>query len=207
MANHLDEATQTWSDPRFFLTTFVMPIGALAWLGAMIWSAIVPFLLYFSEREAGGDPIRKAVIAGVFVILFSGSLYYTVAAYQIFFLELRERFIAHKVTYRDGVFELKGYYFKAATFQANEVVKVEPIVVSERWFQKRLGTLLSRSTRFTIPHGKNVNLKITLRDGREFYLPGEMGRPGQWKNEDVKELRDFMEACAGQGMAHEWPVT
>ncbi|BBJ22518.1 hypothetical protein W01_04450 [Candidatus Nitrotoga sp. AM1P] len=93
------------------------------------------------------------------------------------------------------MFLLKGYYFKKATFHASEVKNVEPIIVSECIFQKRLGTLLSRSTRFTIPYGKNVNLKITLHDSRVFYLPGEMGRPGLWKTEDVKELRDFMEAC------------
>jgi hypothetical protein len=128
-------------------------------------------------------------------------VYYTLGAYQIFFLELRERFIARKVIYENDTFLLKGYYFKEDTFNANEVASVEAVVVSERWFQKRLGTLLSRSTRFTIPHGKNVNLKIALRDGRVFFFPGEMGRPGQWKDEDVKELRDFMEGLAAGNAA------
>ena len=49
-----------------------------------------------------------------------------------FFLELRERFIAHKEIYRDGAFLLKGYYFKQATFHANEVAKVESVIISER---------------------------------------------------------------------------
>lgn len=129
---------------------------------------------------------------------FLAGSYYTLGAYQIFFLELRERFIARKVVYENDAFLLKGYYFKEVRFRADEVVAVEPVVVSEHWFQKRLGTLLSRSTRFTIPHGKNVNLKIALRDGRTFYFPGEMGRPGQWKDEDVKELRDFLEGIVAR---------
>lgn len=137
-------------------------------------------------------------MAVIFAFLLVGSIYYTLGAYQIFFLELRERFIACKVVYENGAFTLKGYYFKEAAFRAEEVISVEPVVVSERWFQKRLGTLLSRSTRFTIPHGKNVNLKIVLCEGRTFFFPGEMGRPGQWKDEDVKELRDFMEGIAAR---------
>lgn len=80
----------------------------------------------------------------IFLAVFLGSFYYTLGAYQIFFLELRERFIARKVVYENGIFQLKGYYFKEAEFRADEVVSVEPVVVSERWFQKRLGTLLSR---------------------------------------------------------------
>lgn len=130
------------------------------------------------------------------VLIIGGlsSLYYTTALFQILFFELRERFIAHKVVYQDGFFHLKGYYFKKAAFKADEVVSLEPIVVSERWFQRRLGTLLSRSTRFTIPSGKNVNLKVLLRDGREYFLPGEMGRPGLWNTGDLDELKSLLES-------------
>jgi hypothetical protein len=186
--------SRSWSDPRYFFSTFVVPLGFLVWAGETVFLVVFPYL--YIERAAASEANKIATvmlsIAGTLV-----GLYYSIGGFQIFFLELRERFIAHKVIYREGVFLLKGYYFKKTTFRDNEVAKVEPIVVSERWFQKRLGTLLSRSTRFTIPYGKNVNLKITLHDGRVFYLPGEMGRPGLWKTEDVKELRDFMEACVG----------
>jgi len=194
MPSNQEKSTQSWSDPRYFLTTFVMPFGFLIWVGMTALFAVLPF--YVIEREVGISVLTKVVHAGFFLALFLGVIYYSIGGFQIFFLELRERFIAHKVIYQDGIFLLKGYYFKKATFRGNEVAKVEPVVVSERWFQKRLGTLLSRSTRFTTPYGKNVNLKIILRDGREYYLPGEMGRPGLWKTEDVKELRAFMEACA-----------
>lgn len=175
-----------------------MPLGGIAWAGSSVVIGVGAFYVIGKEISGGRYSTFEMVFhAGIFLALFLGSFYYTLGISQIFFLELRERFIARKVLYENGAFQLKGYYFKEATFQANEVDKVEPVVVSERWFQKRLGTLLSRSTRFTIPHGKNVNLKITLRDGRVFYFPGEIGRPGQWKDEDVKELRDFMESLAG----------
>lgn len=186
MPNSQNGGAQSWSDPRYLLTTFIMPFGFLVWVGGTLFIVTFPF---FQVRKLELGEIIVSVI--VFLVGF----YYTIAGFQIFFLELRERFIAHKITYVDGMFLLKGYYFKEATFHASEVKKVEPIMISERIFQKRLGTLLSRSTRFTIPYGKNVNLKITLHDNRVFYLPGEMGRPGLWKTEDVKELCVFMEAC------------
>lgn len=192
MPNEPGYVMQTWSDPRYFLTTFIMPFGFLIWVGMTVIFAIFPF--YYIQRAIPSET-NKVVTVAMYAIGFLAAFYYTIAGFQIFFLELGERFIAHKVIYRDGIFLLKGYYFKKATFHANEVKNVEPIMVTERIFQKRLGTLLSRSTRFTIPYGKNVNLKLTLHDSRVFYLPGEMGRPGFWKTEDVKELRDFIEAC------------
>jgi hypothetical protein len=197
MPSNRNQTTRSWTDPRYFLTTFVMPFGVLVWVGMSLLFVYTPYMVYFTAKGVGVIEYKKIELVVVAVIGALTSLYYTIGGFQMFFLELRERFIAHKAIYRDGVFTLNGYFFKKATFHANEVEKVEPIVVSERWFQKRLGTLLSRSTKFTIPNGKNINLKISLHDGRVFYLPGEMGRPGQWKNEDVKELRDFMESCVG----------
>lgn len=188
---------QTWSDPRYLLA-LTFPLGGLIWAAETAFMLYLPYMAYFTDKGIGLGQLEKA---GFLVISCAGFLagsYYAIGIAQVFFLELRERFIARKVAYENGAFQLKGYYFKEAAFRADEVVTVEPVVVSERWFQKRLGTLLSRSTRFTIPHGKNVNLKITLRDGRVFYFPGEMGRPGQWKDEDVKELRDFMESLVVQ---------
>lgn len=198
MTNHPDETSQSWSDPRYFVTTFIMPFGILVWAGCVI--APIAFSVHY-VLSVHASVANKVADVAVSALVFFVSLYYSIGGFQIFFLELRERFIAHKVIYQEGVFWLKGYFFKEATFREDEVMKVEPVVVSERWFQKRLGTLLSRSTPFTIPKGKNVNLKISLHDGRVFYLPGEMGRPGQWKNEDVKEFRDFMEACAARANA------
>lgn len=192
MQSDLVQEKLTWSDPRHLLM-LTLPLGGFAWAGGTVFLAIFPFI--YSQRDLPSEANKIAFAICSFVGVLVG-IYYTLGAYQIFFLELRERFIARKVIYENGTFLLKGYYFKQDSFKAHEVASIEPVVVSERWFQKRLGTLLSRSTRFTIPHGKNVNLRIALRDGRVFYFPGEMGRPGQWKDEDVKELRDFMEGLA-----------
>ncbi|MFZ5590187.1 MAG: hypothetical protein ACOY4M_11250 [Pseudomonadota bacterium] len=197
MPSEAMQEIRIWSDPRSFMTMYVAPLGGVAWVGGsavMVYALVT--VIFIESWE--GYIAKMLAMTIIFALLLSGSLYYTLGAYQIFFLELRERFIARKVVYENGAFRLTGYYFKEAAFSADEVVSVEPVVVSERWFQKRLGTLLSRSTRFTIPHGKNVNLKIALRDGRTFYFPGEMGRPGQWKDEDVKELRDFMEGIVAR---------
>lgn len=200
------EQTRAWSDPRAYLMMYVAPLGGLVWAGGSVVIGVGSVYVIGKEiADAKYGALEVAFHALIFLAVFLGSLYYTLGTYQVFILELRERFIARKVACENGVFQLLGYYYKKATFKADEVVSVEPVVVSERWFQKRLGTLLSRSTRFTIPHGKNVNLKITLRDRREFFFPGEMGRPGQWKDEDVKELRDFMEGIAARNTATATP--
>ena len=205
MPSDVMKEKSVWSDPRSFMTMYIMPLGGLVWAAETAFMVYIPYMVYFTEKGVGVDEIRRLGVVAVAILGFLAGGYYTLGAYQIFFLELRERFIARKVIVESGVFRLKGYYFKEATFNADEVASVEPITVSERWFQKRLGTLLSRSTRFTIPHGKNVNLRITLRDGRVFYFPGEMGRPGQWKDEDVKELREFMEGIAQRNLMETAP--
>lgn len=190
MLNDTKAQKRVWSDPRY-LFAFIFPLGGMAWAGGAIFLTVFPFVYFQRDLPSETNKIFFAICSFFGALV---SIYYTLGIYQVFFIELRERFIARKLTYENGTFLLKGYYFKESSFQATEVTAVEPVVVSERWFQKRLGTLLSRSTRFTLPHGKNVNLMISLSNGREFYLPGEMGHPGQWKDEDVKELRDFMES-------------
>lgn len=187
MQNHNDEQTQSqsWSDPRYLFSP-VIPCVFILFGGALI---VLPF--YFTKNFG----LAEIVIT---VAAVSGGLYFTYCAFQLLFIELNKKFIAHHIKYEAGIFNLRGYYFKKTNFKKTELEKVEPYVISERFFSKNMGTLLSRNNRFTILSGKNVNLKITLKNGREFYFPGEMGRPGQWKPEDVKELRSFMEACIGK---------
>lgn len=88
---------------------------------------------------------------------------------------------------------MRGYYFKRANFNETELAEVEPHAISERWFSKEMGTLMTRSTRFTIPSGQNVNWKVSLRDGRVFYIPGTIGRSGVWEKDDAVKLRFFLE--------------
>ena len=162
MPNSAEKPTQSWSDPRYFLTTFAAPFGFLVWAGGAIICLVFSVHYVLTNHASEANKVGTVLVS---ILAFFAGFYYSIGGFQIFFIELRERFIAHKVIYRNGEFLLKGYFFKEATFLTNEVEKVEPILVSERWFQKRIGTLLSRSTKFTIPKGKNVNLKITLRDG------------------------------------------
>jgi hypothetical protein len=184
MQSSQDQVSQSWSDPRFLLSPTI-PLFFIFVGGLLI------FFSLYRVKNLGASEITISVAS------FLGGLYLSYCAYQLMFIELRKKFIAHHVRYDNGVFILRGYYFKEARFTETEIKKVENYLISERFFSESMGTFLSRNNRFTIPNGKNINLKISLRDGRVFYLPGEMGRPGQWKNEDVKELRDFMESCVG----------
>lgn len=58
-----------------------------------------------------------------------------------------------------------------------------------------------RSLSFSFDKAGTILTKTTYQ-GSATYFPGEIGCPGQRKDEDVKELRDFMEGIAarnGQG--------
>lgn len=175
---------QCWRDPRF-VTFMFLPLGALLWA---ICAIVFPiFALNYVLKNNASDA-NKMATAIILMFFFLVCVYYCIGFYQAFFVELRKKFIARNVAYHEGEFILCGYYFKQDRFKASDVVTVEPHVISERWFGKEMGTLLSRSTRFTIPSGKNINWKISLRDGRVIYLAGEMTR--------VIELKALLEKCA-----------
>lgn len=110
-----------------------------------------------------------------------------VGFYQLFFIELREKFIARKVVYKDGVFTLRGWYFKKDSFKETEVVSVEQFKADLRFFGKNILTMLTRNPKSRC----NFNLKVTLKDGRVFYMPGELGRPEVMDRGD--ELKIFLE--------------
>lgn len=185
-------AIQVWTDPRL-LFMWIMPLGTLVWAGAAVFLAIFPFIYFQRELPELENKIAFAV-ASFFGVLVSS--YYVYGNFQVLFLELRERFIAWRLTWDGAEFQLWGYYFKRASFHPGDVTGVERVILSERWLQRRIGSFLSRDTRFTRPHGKHINLRITLADGRAFYLPGEMGREKRWMDEDVVELREWMEGLA-----------
>lgn len=184
---------QRWSDPKFVIA-LIVPIGVLGWLGATIVLAVAPYFIYFTAKGAGASEAKKALVTAMAMIFFLGGLYYCVSFFLLFFVELRKKFIVRKLVYRDGEFLLQGYYFKQASFKETELAKVEPHVLSERWFSKDMGgTFLSRSTPPNVRSGQNINWKVTLHDGRVFYLPGEMGRSGVWAPGDGEKLKVFLE--------------
>ena len=110
-----EAAKQYWSD--FRVVYFIVPVSALVFVGLAIWFATLPYLFYFTEKEAGGDASKKAFISGLSIFFFLCCFYMCVGFYQLFFIELREKFIARKVVYKDGVFTLRGWYFKRDSFK------------------------------------------------------------------------------------------
>jgi hypothetical protein len=183
-------AEQRWSDPHLWVA-LIAPIGVAITICATILFASFPIYYDLTNQDSVAGKITTTAI---FVVLFLAGIYACVGFYQTFIIELREKFIARKIAYKDGAFTLRGYYFKRANFNETELLKVEPHVISERWFSHEMGTLMTRSTRFTIPSGQNVNWKVSLRDGRVFYIPGTMGQFGVWGKDDAVKLKTFLEA-------------
>jgi hypothetical protein len=95
-------------------------------------------------------------------------VYACVGLYQMFFIELRHKFIVSKVVPLGRHYYLTGYYFKKAEFDSDEVASVSEHHVKKS-FGKNIATLLAKAPQTKIP-----NYRVELKDGREFYLPAEM---------------------------------
>lgn len=180
---------QRWSDPHVGVA-LIAPIGVVFTICATVMFAIFPIYYDLTNPDTVTGKIITTIVGE---ILFLAGIYACIGFYQAFVIELREKFIVRKIVYQDSEFTLRGYYRKHASFNEAELAKVEPHVVNERWFSKEMGTLMTRSTRFSIPSGQNVNYKVSLRDGRVFYIPGTMGRSGVWEKDDAVKLRVFLE--------------
>ena len=87
--------------------------------------------LYRAQQQFGIIEIGK--IAVHIIILLVG-LYFLGGVYQLLFIELRRKFIVHHLKFEAGVFSLRGYYFKHASFKETEVEKVEPYVLNDKSF-------------------------------------------------------------------------
>ena len=96
----------------------------------------------------------------------------------MFFIELRQKFIARELAWENGEYKLKGYYFKTAQFKPNDLLSITEYLTDTR-FGRDIVTALSWTP------GK-PNYKILLKDGRVFYLPGHM--------EEMEQLRSRLEA-------------
>jgi hypothetical protein len=190
-------AVVTWTDPRL-LFMWIMPLGTMVWAGLGVFVLYTVVFVYQPQ-----DWIDKIGIALVMLFAVSTSSWVVYGNAQALFFELRERFIVWRLTWDGDVFQASGYYLKRASFRPGDVTGVEQVILSERWFQKRIGSFLSRNTRFTQPHGKHINLRIILADGRVFYLPGELGCEGRWKDEDVVQLREWMERLSEENQKSE----
>jgi hypothetical protein len=137
------KADQSWID--FRVVYFILPLSALVFVYWTLLFGTIPYRLYFTEKEAGGDAYNKAFLAALSVFYFLCSLYACVGFYRLFFIELREKFITRKVTYKDGVFALRGWYFKKDSFNETDVVSVEQFQADPRFFGKNILTMLTRN--------------------------------------------------------------
>lgn len=166
--------TYQWVDRRFYI--WVWPISSIIAVGMLV---IMGWSIYMVILEDFGDKVAKKVfLIGFFSVLFISLVYLCVGLYQLFFIELRNKFIANKVIPLGEHYYMNGYYFKRAEFDVSEVAAVDEYPVKPR-FGKNIVTALSWP-----PQTKQPNYKVTLRDGRVFYLPGDMT--------DVDELKTLL---------------
>jgi len=129
-----------------------------------------------------------ASVSGLAIFFFLVCLYICICYYQALFIELRKKFIAWKVVYLDGEFNLGGYYFKQARFKETELAFVEQFKVSPRFFIFT-NTLLTVNQLIRC----SFNLKVTLKDGRIFYFPGELDRLTLGEVDQGDGLKTFLE--------------
>ena len=154
-----------WVDQRRYFI-WLLPVGTLAVIWVMGW---IGYGIYMAATEDFGDSISKQVTILVIAIsLFMIGLYVCLGLYQMFFIELRHKFIVGKVVTLGNRYYLSGYYFKKTEFDGSEVIAVDEYPVKP-CFGRHIATMLSWA-----PQTKQPNFKITLRDERVFYLPGNM---------------------------------
>ncbi len=163
-------ANGLWVDRRIYI--WVWPLSAIIIVGV---TGLLIFSMYTIYLEDFGDKSGKKVFLIIsFTMLVIGLVYTCIGIYQVFAHEFRKLFIVRKVEWFGDHLELHGYYFKKDMFEASDVVKIDEHHVSSR-FGRNIATALSYTRH---------NYKVTLKDGREFYLPGEMT--------DVDELKALL---------------
>lgn len=172
-----------WVDRRRIFV-WIWPISAILVIGLTVWSAIFPFHIYFGGEGVGATESKKFTVSAIFIVIAIGGLYACFGIYQMFFIELRRKFIVSKVVSLGKRYYLKGYYFKKVEFDGGDVLSVEPYNVRTGLGRGRvIATLLAKT-----PQTKTPNYRVILKDGREFYLPAEMADV-EWL---VRELRGFV---------------
>ena len=165
-------ANGLWVDPRREI--WAWPLSAIVIIGLTGLFFVFPFLIYLGGEGVGASTSRKlgvTILSGFFFLL---GLYVCVGIYQVFAHEIRKLFIVRKVEWFGDHLELRGYYFKQDAFAPEDIERIDEHCVSRR-FGKNIATALSH---------RRHNYKITLKDGREYYLPGDMT--------DIDELKTLL---------------
>lgn len=164
-----------WVDGRRMII-WIFPLSCVAVVGQL-------FLGGYSARaiwvEDFGEAItRKATLLLVVGLYIAIMFYLSIGFFQMFFIELRRKFITRQVVWDGNGYRLKGYYFKRAEFTPADIASVEEYRVGHRYLSSTILTLLTRTPK--------TNYKVTLKDSRTYYLPGAMER--------VDELKGLLEA-------------
>jgi hypothetical protein len=180
-----DPKTTRWYDSRVWIAALV-PFGASVFAMFTVWQPI--FIVHY-VLENRASVVNKMGTVIVVVPVFLASLYASIGFFQLFFIELRKKFIAWKVVYLEGEFSLGGYYLKRARFNQSELASVEQFQADPHAFSKHIATLLTRNSKIRC----NYNLKVTLKDGRIFYLPGELDRLTLGETDQGDKLKAFLE--------------
>ncbi|MDH5777951.1 MAG: hypothetical protein OEZ33_07055 [Gammaproteobacteria bacterium] len=169
-----------WIDKRPLIWLF--PFSLITFLSGTIWFIVVPFLIYFSELGAGTSEGKKLAVSAVSITSFVYCLYVTAGLLQLFVNEIYNKFIVRKVEQYVSKLEMYGYYTKRDSFDLSLVQAVEDYKIQKwGWFKppwKNIATLFNRKTE------PDLNYKLLLKDGREFYLTGYI--------ENVSGLRDLL---------------
>jgi len=110
--------------------------------------------------------------ADILSILIAG--YFSLGAYQMFFIELRKLFIVWRITLAGDWFRVWGYMFKKDTFRKDQIVALKEFKVQPKFWTSILTALTWE---------KGTNYRIILDDGREYYLSTNI-----WEFKELKAL-------------------
>lgn len=133
-------------------------------------------------EEFGEEVARKAAIlsiAGTYVVIM---LYLSIGFSQMFLIELRRKFIAREVEWTGSGYVVRGYFFKHRAFTPDALASVEEYRVEHHYLSSTILTLLCRTPK--------VNYRVRLKDGHEFYLPGDLDRVEQLRAQLVTDIRE-----------------
>lgn len=154
-----------WIDGRIHI--WLLPLSATV-IGSVTGLFLISIYFVYLE-DFGGEVEKKISLVTIFLVLFFGGLYACIGLFQIFVNEMFKLFVVSKAERYSDTLELRGYYFKKDIFNLSQVKEVENFSVQKwGWFKvpwKNMMTLFNYEK-------PDSNIKITLKDGRTYYLSG-----------------------------------
>lgn len=170
MPNEWRPSWNRWVDERRMII-WILPVSNVVIIGATLIIGIAVYSIWV--EDFGTNLSKKIALLGFGCPLFLGGIYMNIGFYQMFFIELRRKFITRQVVWDGSGYKLKGYYFKQDAFQPADIASVEEYRVGHRYLSGTILTLLNRTPK--------ANYKVTLKDGRAYYLPGDIERVNELK--------------------------